>query len=97
MDEKEFEKLTKLCRIECSQEEKETLFQNISNVLSHISQLNEIGTQDIAPCNQVLETMTNIMREDEVGPLLSREELLANAPSHIGGMIRVPTIIKTST
>ena len=97
MDEKEFEKLTKLCRIECSPEEKVTLFQNISKILSHITELNEIGTQDIPPCNQVLETMTNIMRADEIGPLLSRETFLANAPNQIGGMIRVPTILKTST
>lgn len=97
MDEEEFAKLTKLCRIECSPEEKEALFQNISKILSHIEQLNEVGTQDVTPCNQVLETMTNIMREDEIGPLLSREEFLSNAPAHIGGMIRVPTILKTST
>ena len=97
IDEEEFAKLTKLCRIECSSKEKATLFQNISKTLSHITQLNEVGTQDIAPSSQVIETITNIMREDEEGPLLSREDLLANAPAHIGGMIKVPTILSTST
>ncbi len=34
------------------------------------------------------------MREDKTGDLLDRELFLANAPSHIGGMVRVPLIIK---
>jgi aspartyl-tRNA(Asn)/glutamyl-tRNA(Gln) amidotransferase subunit C len=89
--------LTKLCRIECSQEEKEKLFEKLSNILSYMDLLGEVGTQDITPCNQVIETLNNIMREDKVGETLSREEFLANSPSHIGGMIKIPPVLKTAT
>jgi aspartyl-tRNA(Asn)/glutamyl-tRNA(Gln) amidotransferase subunit C len=34
------------------------------------------------------------MREDKVGETLPRELFLANAPSHVGGLIRVPPVIK---
>jgi aspartyl-tRNA(Asn)/glutamyl-tRNA(Gln) amidotransferase subunit C len=95
-DEKEFSKLTKLCRIECSQEEKEKLFANVSRILSYVAQLDELDTQNVMPCNHVIETMSNVMREDEIGETLSREEFLANAPSHVGGMIKVPSVIKMS-
>jgi len=36
------------------------------------------------------------MREDLVVPTLTREEFLANAPAHVGGMVRVPPVIKFS-
>ncbi len=97
LDEKEFTKLTKLCRINCSSEEKEVLLPKIQRVVSYIELLNELDTKGVTPCYQVTPTSLEIMREDEEGPLLSREEFLLNAPSHIGGMIKVPTVMKTST
>ena len=96
LDEKEFLKLTKLCRIECSPEEKEKLLSNISKILSYVSLLEELGTQDEEPCYQVLDSVNNILRQDEVGETLPADVFLSNAP-HIGGMIKLPPILKTST
>ena len=96
LDEKEFAKLTKLCRIECTQEEKQKLFNNVSRIVSYVAQLDELDTQGVEPCNHAVATVTNVMREDQTGETLPRETFLANAPSHIGGMIRVPSVIKMS-
>ncbi len=93
-DEAELDKLAKLCRIECTEQEKKTLHTQISGVLEYSQQLNEVDTEGVEPCYRVLEALTSVMREDEVGELLSREAFLANAPAHVGGMIRVPPIIK---
>jgi aspartyl-tRNA(Asn)/glutamyl-tRNA(Gln) amidotransferase subunit C len=93
-DSEEFNKLTKLCRIECTEEEKEIFSESLRKVLKHIEQLNEIDTAGVEPCFRILETVTNVMREDEIGELLSREVFLSNAPSHVGGMVRVPPVIK---
>lgn len=93
-DEEELEKLTKLCHIECTEEEKKALYQHIAKVLKYIDQLNEVDTEGVSPCVQVLETLSNVMREDVPGELLPRELFLANAPAHVGGMIRVPPVIK---
>ena len=92
--EKELNKLAKLCRIECTEEEKKALLGQLSHVLDYIEQLKEIDTAGVEPCHTVLKTLTNVMREDEVGETLPRETFLANAPSHTGGMIRVPPVIK---
>lgn len=97
LDEKEFIKLTKLCRINCSSEEKEVLFHKIQRVVSYIDQLGELDTTGVTPCYQVTPAPSDVMRDDEEGPLLPREEFLSNAPSHIGGMIKVPAVMKTST
>ncbi len=93
-DEKEVDKLAKLCRIACTEEEKKALQSQIASVLKYIQQLGEVDTEGVEPCYRVLETLTNVMREDEVGELLSRDKFLANAPSHVGGMVRVPPVIK---
>lgn len=97
LKEEEFQKLTKLCHIKCSPEEKEALFSHLSKILSYAELLNEVGTEDIPPCDLVVKTLSNVLREDEIGPTLPKEQLLENSPSHIGGMIKVPSIFKTST
>ena len=93
-NEQDFEKLTKLCRIACSDEERKKLLHSLQNILAYVDQLKEIDTEGVAPCSHVMETMANVMREDRVGELLSRELFLANAPAHTGGMVRVPPVLK---
>lgn len=83
-----------LCRINCSAEEQESLLLDLKKILDYFEQLQEIDTQHVPPCYHVLEGVCNVMREDVVGETLSRDLFLANAPSQIGGMIRVPPVIK---
>lgn len=94
LDEKELSKLTRLCRIACTEKEKKKFLDGLSRVINYCEQLQKIPTDDVPPCNHVLESIHNVMREDSVGETLPRETFLANAPAHIGGMIRVPPVIK---
>ena len=94
LTEEEIDKLSRLCRIACSAEEKIKLRKNLSKILGYVDQLQQIDTKDAPPCNSVLEELHSIMREDEPGEGLPREVYLANAPAHVGGMIRVPPVIK---
>lgn len=93
LDKETIQELTRLCRIDCSEEEQESLLNDLKKILTHIEQLEQIDTENIPACNHILEGMANVMRDDCVGELLDREVFLANAPSHIGGMIRVPPVI----
>ena len=88
------QQLTRLCRIDCTEEEQEALLKDLKKILDYIELLQQIDTENVPPCNHVLENMANVMREDEIKEVLDRETFLGNAPSHIGGMIRVPPIIK---
>jgi aspartyl-tRNA(Asn)/glutamyl-tRNA(Gln) amidotransferase subunit C len=94
LDKETIKKLTRLCRIDCSEEEQEALLRDLQAILGYFEQLQKIDTEHVPPCNHVLEEITNVMREDAIGKTLDREAFLANAPSHIGGMIRVPPVIK---
>jgi aspartyl-tRNA(Asn)/glutamyl-tRNA(Gln) amidotransferase subunit C len=97
-DHQTLEHLKKLCRIECTAEENEDILANLSRVLEYVEQLKEVNTENTKTCRYVLRGMLrNRMREDEVKDLLPREQFLANAPDQIGGMIRVPQVLKPSS
>jgi aspartyl-tRNA(Asn)/glutamyl-tRNA(Gln) amidotransferase subunit C len=93
-DEKELEKLAKLCRIACTEEEKKALYSHIAGVLKYMEQLKEVATEGVEACYRVQETQGSELRPDEVGEILPTEQFLANAPAHVGGMVRVPPVIK---
>lgn len=86
--------LTRLCRIKCTEEEQEALLIDLDKILAYAEQLQEVNTQNVPPCNQVLEDMYNVTREDIIGETMPREVFLENAPSQVGGLIRVPQILK---
>lgn len=87
-------KLMQLSRIHCNEEEQEALLHDLQKILGYIEQLDQVNTEDVEPCYNVLP-LENVMREDTVGGLLDRDVFLENAPSHIGGMVRVPPVIKS--
>ncbi len=86
--------LTKLCRINCSEEELETLLSNLQSILGYIDQMEEVDTEGVPVCNYVSDEIESVARKDEPDQSLDRKTFLDNSPSHVGGMIRVPTVIK---
>lgn len=88
--------LTQLSRIACSEQEQEALLKDLQGILDYVEQLQEVDTENVPPCDQVLADMNNVFREDEVGTSMPRDVFLANAPAHVGGMIRVPPVIKSN-
>jgi aspartyl-tRNA(Asn)/glutamyl-tRNA(Gln) amidotransferase subunit C len=96
-DRQALEHLKKLCRIECTPEEEEKLLASLQNVLRYIEELKEVNTDNVAPCNDVLRSISkSSLRADEPGHLFPREQFLQNAPDQIGGMVRVPLVLKGS-
>lgn len=96
IDENTIKSLIQLSRIDCNAEEQISLLQDLKKIISYIEQLDEIDTENVPPCNLVIEGMSNVMRDDVVSETLSRDLFLSNAPSQIGGMVRVPPVIKAS-
>lgn len=93
-DQETIQNLIALSRIECTEEQKNALLGDLKKIIEYFEQLNEIDTDNVPPCNHVLAEMHNVMREDEVKGILPRDLFLSNAPDKIGGMIKVPTVIK---
>ncbi len=90
----EIEKLTHLCRIKCTEEEKRKLHANLKKILNYVEELSTLDLQDVPPCNHILPQLKNILREDVCEQTLSQEEFLNNSPASISSMIRVPPVIE---
>lgn len=95
ISEDEITHLANLCRIECSEEEKKALATHLDKVLAYVDQLNEVDTSAVEPCLSTLAGTPTPLREDVPGPTLDQRDFLANAPAAIGGMIKVPTVLKS--
>jgi len=94
LDHQAIKNLIALSRIDCTEEEQTKLLQDLKSILAYVEQLNEVNTDNVPPCNHVIKDVANMMREDQIGETMPRETFLANAPSHVGGLIRVPPVIK---
>jgi aspartyl-tRNA(Asn)/glutamyl-tRNA(Gln) amidotransferase subunit C len=94
LDEPSIKKLIKLCRIHCTEEEEKELLESFEKIVTYFEQLNELDTSDVPPCFQVIASQKNVLREDRIGACLPREEFLKNAPAHVGGMIKVPPVLR---
>ena len=93
-EEKNSKYLASLARIELSEEEEKVFNHNLEKILGYMHLLDEVNTQGVLPCAHVLETVQNVMGEDEVGEHLDHETFLKNAPDSVGGMIKVPPVMQ---
>lgn len=92
--ESELEKLSRLCHIELSPEEKKELASRLTKVLDYVTLLNEVDTSGVELSSYAHESTSILLREDAVGELLDRDTFLKNAPDHVAGMIKVPPVLK---
>lgn len=91
MDEVKY--VANLARLAITEEEAETLTNELDAIISFAEQLNELDTENVEPTSHVLD-MKNIFREDVAKPGLPVEEVVKNAPDHENGQIKVPAIIE---
>jgi aspartyl-tRNA(Asn)/glutamyl-tRNA(Gln) amidotransferase subunit C len=89
----EVEHVAKLARLELTDEEKERLTDQLSNILTYVEKLNELDTKGVEPTSHVLD-INNVMRDDVPEESLSQELALANAPEKAAGHYKVPKIIE---
>ncbi len=89
----EVEHVASLARLELSEQEKEVLTDQLSNILTYVEQLNELDTRGVEPTSHVLD-INNVMRDDIPAESLPQEHALANAPDKAAGHYRVPKIIE---
>ncbi len=92
----EVEHIATLARIGLTEEEIETLRAQLGDILSHVSQLNELDTSSIPPTAQVL-SLQDVMADDEPRPSYSVEDMLANAPDREGNYFKIKAVLGYET
>lgn len=81
-----------LARLDLTEEEKELFQAQLGAILEYMEVLNSLDTEGVPPTYHILP-LKNVLRPDEPGPRLEREEALACAPDRAGPFFRVPRII----
>jgi len=83
-----------LAQLSLTPDVQDRLVKEMGDILQYMDKLNELDTKDIEPTMHAL-AMTNVFRDDVVGPSLDREHALMNAPKTDGEYFLVPKILDT--
>ena len=78
-----------LAKIRLTDEEKETVKDELSSMLGHMEVLSELDTAGVEPLSHTF-AQSCPLREDEAKPSLSRDEILQNTAETDGGFFTVP-------
>jgi aspartyl-tRNA(Asn)/glutamyl-tRNA(Gln) amidotransferase subunit C len=82
-----------LARLGLTDEEKDRLAQQLSQILDAMRVIDQLDTSAIPPTAQVIP-LRNVMRDDLEYPSFSREEILRNAPRREGEYVLVPPVLE---
>ncbi len=84
--------LAHLARLAVTDEELDLFAGQLDVILASVARVADVAAEDIPPTTHAVP-LTNITRPDEIGPSLSRDEVLAGAPAAEDGRFRVPRIL----
>ncbi|MCZ0702893.1 aspartyl-tRNA(Asn)/glutamyl-tRNA(Gln) amidotransferase subunit C [Natronobacillus azotifigens] len=82
-----------LARLAITEEEVETMTQQLGDIIHYAELLNDLDTNNVEPTTHVLD-LKNVMRKDEPRKWIEKEDALKNAPDHKNGQFRVPSILE---
>jgi aspartyl-tRNA(Asn)/glutamyl-tRNA(Gln) amidotransferase subunit C len=87
------EKLAELSKLKFSDQELDSIQQDLQQMIGFIEKLNEVDTTNVAPLTHI-GTEGNLLREDEVKGSVDNNTALKNAPAPEGDFFTVPKVIK---
>ena len=64
----------------------------LQDILAYVAKISQVDVEGIEPTAHAVR-MHNVFRDDVVGPMLSVEQVLANAPSADPPFFKVPKVI----
>ncbi len=85
--------LAVLARVGMTDDEIETMRDQMSNILENFDVLREVDTDAVEPTGHSVD-VTSVMRDDVVAESSPREEALANAPRREDDFVRVKAVLE---
>ncbi|PAU93045.1 Asp-tRNA(Asn)/Glu-tRNA(Gln) amidotransferase GatCAB subunit C [Aliifodinibius salipaludis] len=82
-----------LARLKLSEEETESLANDMNQILDYMTTLEELDTSDVEPLEHVID-LEYRLRDDKAKEPLSHEDALKNAPDADTDYFRVPRVIE---
>jgi aspartyl-tRNA(Asn)/glutamyl-tRNA(Gln) amidotransferase subunit C len=86
-------KIARLARIKVTEQEKDVLSAELSNILKMIEELNAVNTDGVEPLTSVVQ-MQMFEREDKVTDGAIPDKILKNAPEQAAGFFVVPKVVE---
>ena len=93
LDRSEVERIAALVRISLTEEELETLGEELADILEQFQALSELDTSGVAPTAHPVR-LQSVMRDDDAAGSLQPEEVLRNAPQRDGDRFRVKPVLE---
>ena len=91
----EVRRIAGLARLRLTAEEERTFAEQLSAILEHVRQLEELDVSGVEPMTHALaQGELPAYRPDAVRPGLTADEALAGAPAREGTCFKVPRIIE---
>lgn len=84
--------VARLARLALTDDEVVTFTSQLAAVLDHAADVEALQIDDVSPMIHPWP-LRNVLRPDEVGATLDRDEVLAQAPAADEGQFRVPAIL----
>lgn len=83
-----------LSRLSLGDKELEAHSKQLASILSYISKLNEVDTNNVQPTSHPLTTLKNVFRRDSLRKSLPVDDVLKNSPAREGNFFKVPQVIE---
>jgi aspartyl-tRNA(Asn)/glutamyl-tRNA(Gln) amidotransferase subunit C len=87
------DKLARLSQLEFSETEREEIRKDLEKMIGFVDKLRELDTTGVEPLLH-MSPPVSVLRSDEPGMMLSREQALLNAPQTDGTYFQVPKVIQ---
>jgi aspartyl-tRNA(Asn)/glutamyl-tRNA(Gln) amidotransferase subunit C len=85
-------KLENLAKLELSEEERQRLGHDLTNILAMVEKLESLDTSNVEPLVYISD-MENQLRNDEIKGQVSNEAALSNAPDANKPYFQVPKVL----
>lgn len=90
---KDVDYVADLARLQLTEEETESLADDMNQILDYMTTLEEVDTSDVEPLEHVID-LEYRLREDKAKEPISHEDALKNAPDADSDYFRVPRVIE---
>ncbi len=90
---KDVDYVADLARLQLSDEETESLANDMNQILDYMTTLEEVDTSDVEPLEHVID-LEYRLRDDKAKEPISHEDALKNAPDADSDYFRVPRVIE---
>ncbi|MFC6616753.1 Asp-tRNA(Asn)/Glu-tRNA(Gln) amidotransferase subunit GatC [Deinococcus radiophilus] len=85
----QLEHLARLARLELKPDEEVAIRGELNELLDYFQQLQAVETEGVEPMQRPLP-LSDHLRPDVAGSTLPQAEVVALAPAHVGGLVRLP-------